>query len=398
MIRLLLSLLLAILAGCSKPVPVPSSWTPPAPGTIFDASGRELTDTDLRDLSGQADFILIGESHTNLCDHTIQARIIETLAASDRHFSIGLEMLPVTSQPVLDRFNAGAIPVDSLEREVLWARKWGYPFNQYKPVFELARQYNLPVVALNIPRETLETFKVSGRDGLSAAEQDMLPLQIIPPGPHQKKALAEQFALHQTMRRMAATGNATSASPSPGPDMTALEDAFFTTQSLWDTMMADQAIQRHRRTGQPVLILAGTGHVEHGWGIEYRLRTLAPTSRCLAVIPVRDAEDRQEQTAPELQALPGRHVFFFCPAQHRSRLGMNIVFGASMRIESVERDSRADQAGLRAGDMLLEAGGEKLKEATDLHFAAMKAARNNTPLQLTVQRGAATLTIDLNLR
>lgn len=397
MIRLLLPLLLAMLAGCAKPASVTSTWMSPTPGTMLSAEGTEVNDARMLELAGRADFVLVGESHTNLCDHTIQARIIELLAASGRRFTIGLEMLPVTAQPVLDRFNTGLIPVDGLEQAVQWRTSWGYPFSQYKPVFELARQYDLPVVALNLPRTTLSAFKAGGRARLSEADRAQLPSRIIEPSPAQKKALAEQFALHQTMRRMTA-GNSTEASAQTTAPAMAMEAMFFTAQALWDSVMAEQALRCRQRNDQPVLILAGTGHVEHGWGIEYRLRTYAPRSRCLAVIPVRDETDWRDQTDDNLRAQPGTALYFFCPAQHTSRLGMNIIFAESMRIESVEAGSRADTAGLRAGDILLEAGGAELKDATDLHFAAMKAARNNTPLRLSVRRASRTITLDLNLR
>jgi S1-C subfamily serine protease len=77
---------------------------------------------------------------------------------------------------------------------------------------------------------------------------------------------------------------------------------------------------------------------------------------------------------------------------------MNILFEEDgMRVESVEPGSRAEQAGLRAGDVLVSAGDRPLKEATDLHFAAMAAARSDEPLRLTVRRGAETLNLDLPL-
>lgn len=393
---LLLPLLLAMLAGCAKPTAVTPPWTSPPSGSFLSADGRTLPDGDVTAIGRTTDFILVGESHTNLCDHAVQARLIDALAGSGISFVIGLEMLPVTAQPVLDRFNAGELGATELEEAVGWKKLWGYPYAQYRPIFDLAARHRLPVAALNIPRQVLTAFKDGGEDGLPPEDRAAMPGRIIPVSPAQKDALEKQVGLHQSMR--AAAGDSKGSSKET-PDMDAMTERFFLVQALWDSMMAEQALAWHERLGLPVLILTGSGHVEHGWGIEYRLRTLDPDATTLAVMPVRDGEDFRSQANASLRPLPdGETVFFHCAAQHRSRLGMNILFETGgMRVESVEPGSRAEQAGLRAGDILLSSGDRPLKEATDLHFAAMAAARSEKPMQLTVRRGSETLNLDLPL-
>lgn len=77
---------------------------------------------------------------------------------------------------------------------------------------------------------------------------------------------------------------------------------------------------------------------------------------------------------------------------------MNILFGdAAMRVESVDPGSRADNAGLRAGDVLIRAGDRDLREAIDLHFAAMAASRQKKPLELTVLRSGQTVILAIPL-
>jgi uncharacterized iron-regulated protein len=393
---LLLPLLLAVLAGCAKPTAVTPPWTSPPSGAFLAADGSTLSDGAVADLARSAGFTLVGESHTNLCDHAVQARLIETLAGNGFRFVIGLEMLPVTAQPVLDRFNARELGPRELEEAVGWKELWGYPYAQYRPIFELAKRYDLPVAALNIPRRVLTTFRDKGEEGLTDEDRSAMPARIIPVSPAQKASLEEQVGLHQSMR---AAAKDSKNGRDDAPDMDAMTERFFLVQSLWDSMMAEQALAWREKLDMPVLILTGSGHVEHGWGIEYRLRTLDPGASTLAVMPVRDGEDFALQADASLRPLPGGEtVFFHCAAQHRSRLGMNILFEEDgMRVESVEPGSRAEQAGLRAGDVLVSAGERPLKEATDLHFAAMAAARSDEPLRLTVRRGAETLNLDLPL-
>jgi len=408
MSRLILSALLAMIAGCAKPAAETPLWVSPPPGSFLASDASPLTDSAVVDMARQADFILMGESHTNPCDHAVQARLIEALARSGLRFSIGLEMLPVTSQPVLDRFNDRRITAADLGEEVAWEKLWGYSYSLYRPIFELAEKFDLPVAGLNIPRQTLVTFRDKGNAGLTQTDRDALPRRIIPASPAQKRALKMQVELHQTMRTAGQpqpapktdTAPEKAKAPVPGtpPSMDAMADKFYLVQSLWDSMMAEQALAWQRRLRQPMLILTGGGHVEHGWGIEYRLRTLDPQATCLAVMPVRDKDDFKAQTDESQRPLPGKQVFFHCAAQHKSRLGMNILFeDTAMRVDSVDPGSKADDAGLMSGDVLLKAGGRDLREAMDLHFAAMAASRQKKPLELTVLRSGRTVILTIPL-
>ena len=405
---LILPLLLAMLAGCAKPAAVTPPWVSPPPGSFFSAKAEPLSDADVVKRARPADFILMGESHTNPCDHTVQARLIEALAQSGHQFSIGLEMLPVTTQTVLDEFNARRIAAADLGEAVNWEKIWGYPYALYKPIFELAEKFDLPVIGLNIPRQTLVTFRDKGNEALSEADRNALPRRIIPASPAQKAALEMQVGLHQSMRTATAPGSdakdapkdakVSKAMPGKAPSMSAMAEKFYLVQALWDSIMAEQALAYEGRLNRPMLILAGSGHVEHGWGIEYRLRTLDPKAVCLSVMPVRDAEDFKAQTDTSQRPMPAEQVYFHCAAQHKSRLGMNILFEEkAMRVESVEPGSKADSAGLMAGDVLVEAAGRPLTEAMDLHFAAMAASRQNKPLKLTVKRAGQTIALTIPL-
>jgi uncharacterized iron-regulated protein len=375
-------LLTVLLAGCAGRVPkTPTALTAP-PGSFLSAQGEILPDAEVVCLAQTQDFILMGESHTNPCDHAVQARLMEALARSGTRFVLGLEMLPVTVQPALDAFHTGQINAAELEHQAQWEKYWGYPYNIYRPVLDTAAHFHLPVAALNIPRETLLRFR--DQKPLSAEEQALLPRQIIPPCPAQEKTLLEQVKMHQDMRNMIRT---------KGDDTNRRAQDFFLVQSLWDSMMAEQALKWRNKTGLPVLILAGSGHVEQGWGIEHRLRTLNPDARCLRIMPARTADDLR----PDADT-PGTAIFFACAARHKSRLGMNIIYEEGrVRVESVEPDSVAAQAGLTAGDIIRQADGKTLKEASDLHFAAVSAARKKKPLILIVQRGKQRVEIALPL-
>ncbi|NLY40582.1 MAG: PDZ domain-containing protein [Desulfovibrionales bacterium] len=386
----LVPVLLAIMCGCAAKPPT-AQW-PHLSGAVLTDQGAPASLETVVAKARSADFVLLGEGHTNLCDHAVQAQILEHLAQTGHRFSIGLEMLPVPAQPALDRFASKEISLDTLEQEINWRQNWGHPFHFYQPVFEIAARYNLPLVALNLPRHVL----VAARDGLAhdlpAHEQAMLPKKLIPVHPAQEHALREQADMHLAMHT-AGPG----AASAQGRPVTQAAQRFFLVQALWDSTMAEHALAGRATWGLPMVILAGAGHVEHGWGIASRIHALEPSATILGLVPVRDEKDFARQTGQP--ALAGELMYVYCAAQHRSRLGMHVVFAdQTVRVTEIIPDSPADKAGLHAEDRLIAAGGKPLATATDLHFAAMAASRAQQPLALTVQRGTQILHLMLPLQ
>ncbi|NLV98117.1 MAG: PDZ domain-containing protein [Desulfovibrionales bacterium] len=388
-------LFLVAMVGCAKSRPItPVTWSSVSPGTFLHATGIPVDDAQFITLAADHDFILVGESHTNPCDHAVQVKILESLASHGTAFVLGLEMVPVTAQPVLDQFHAGEISAQDLGDKIGWEDVWGHPYRLYRPIFVVAQQYHIPIVALNIPRETLlalrdQSFSPSMGQGYSWA-----PEVVLAPSPEQQTALVQQAGIHKEMQERAQEHSSNSTSLAGNKST----QRFFTVQALWDSMMAEQALKHHESWGLPMVIFAGGGHVEHGWGIEYRLRTLKPEARCLGIMPVRDTQDLALLSDSTRRTLPGEMIYYYCAAEYKSRLGMHLVFvSEKIQVQSIEAGSLADKAGLRAGDILTFAGGKPLENASDLHFAAMAASRHKKPLVLQVQRGSDRIALTLPL-
>jgi S1-C subfamily serine protease len=134
-------------------------------------------------------------------------------------------------------------------------------------------------------------------------------------------------------------------------------------------------------------VVAGTGHVDFGWGVAQRLDTLDHGAKVLAVTPWRGVEGFEPGAAD---------VFYFCPNVYVSRMGMVLEETRDgLKVAQVERGSRADQAGLRPGDRMVSIRGRELDSLTDLHLAGAKAYKDGAPLVVKVRRDKETLTIDL---
>ncbi len=372
---LLMVIAAAVLGGCASRQS-PATSTPmkvtflPERGDFVSVEGERRTLEQAVGMVQGADYILMGEGHKNRCDHKVQQAFARALAQSDTPFAVGLEMVAVDKQPVLDDFAEGIVPVADLEAELEWKRRWGYSFSQFEGLFVLAQKHSIPVAGLNVPPSLPRTISRKGVEGLTEDQRDDLPDSIIYPADDQMKMLREIMGMHSGRN----VDNATQF------------ERFVYVQSLWDSAMASEAVKLRRKYNWPVLVIAGAGHVEYGWGIARRIHQYDPGARIVSILPWR---------GDDFDAKAG-DVFFYSPESHTSRMGaVFTVMQGRMVVESVKRGSRADVSGLRPGDVLVEACGVPLRGLMDLHVAGRKAHDMDKPLVFLVHRKDAVLKIDV---
>lgn len=379
--------LAAALCACAAVRP-PELAAPPAdvrPGEAFDAAARPLGLDALARRAAGADYILLGESHASACDHRVQADVLAAMAALGAVPVLGLEMVPAERQPVLDRFNAGEIDVDGLAGAVDWKGVWGHPYAAYRPVFEAARRAGAPLAGLNVPRRVVRAVGEGGLEALAPEDRALAPETIIPPAPEQAADLERVLARHA----MPGHGDGEAAAPVSPSAQAERRERFLRVQALWDTAMARAAVAARRAQGRPVLILAGVGHVENGWGIARRLHVLDPGARVFSVLPWRGGESFEPA---------GADAFFLCPATHTSRLGFVLQEGdGGVTVADVAPDTRAARAGFLPGDILLAVMGEPVVDLWVLHKGALKAGRAGVPLAITVERDGRILELAVPL-
>lgn len=82
------------------------------------------------------------------------------------HMAIGLEQVQVQFQPILDAYLDAQISIEELRSGVEWDTRWIWPFEGYQPVFELARELQIPLVALNVDSEDLIMVEKGGLPNL----------------------------------------------------------------------------------------------------------------------------------------------------------------------------------------------------------------------------------------
>lgn len=364
--------LLFLFAGCTPRHQVTAPHPEPAPGSFYSSQKRPIAAGSLVDSLQHKDYILIGESHNNACHHHTQARLIELMAKTGRKIVLGLEMVSVERQEILDLFNQGRIDIDELPDKLGWEENWGYGFDLYRPIFHKARQYNVPAVALNLPRHVTRNISHHGLDNIPPEDREYLPEIIIEPPPEQLEMLRKQFEMHEDMIKA---------------DQ-ALFKRFVAAQSSWDTKMAFEAVRARQKTQGILIILAGTLHVDKGRGIESRLRVLEPEARIAGIVPVSSLDDIS----------PDNMYSYFCPpAGERMRLGiMAELENDRVVIRGIFQNSPAMKTGLKKGDEIVRAGGNDISSLADLHNAAVEALNENKNLRLEIMRSSSLKIFDIS--
>lgn len=369
---LLLSLVMT-LGACVKTInhpPLDVTFLPQK-GDFISKYGDRMSLEEIIEISKGKDYILVGEGHKNICDHNVQQRLLAALATAETPPVVGLEMVAVDMQPILDDFGQGQVEVDALKEELQWSAKWGYPYSLFRGLFELAQRNSLPVAGLNVPTRVTKKISKEGLDSLTDEERAFLPSEIVPPANAQVPLLDMIFSQHSTK----------------DVTDTTQRDRFHLVQSIWDSKMAEESVRLHKKYDWPVLVIAGGGHVENGWGIARRIRRYDPAAQILILMPWRGGEFDDE----------AGDAFFYCPETYESKMGASLTATGSggLLVDGVKRGSRAAKAGLRPGDLLLEASGIQLDYLFSLHMAGSKVYTAGEELVFTVQRGRETFTANV---
>ncbi len=207
---------------------------------VFDVKrAREIPLSEaLADLKEKR-IILVGEYHTEKNHHLAQLSVIQMLHESGVRLAIGLEMFRNDSQKSLDRWISG----DVSEKEFLevYYENWNFPWPFYSMIFEYARDQQIKMVGLNVPREITRQVAGQGFGSLNEEQKGKLSNVTCRVDKEYMEYIRRAFGAY-------AHGN--------------LNFTYFCeAQLVWDTVMAINALDYLKSDpGTVMVILAGTGH------------------------------------------------------------------------------------------------------------------------------------------
>lgn len=232
--------------------------------------GAPLTWLQALDRLSEATILCLGEHHDRADIHLWQRDVIEGLLPFRTDIVVGVEMLPASSQPALDRWLQGAEAFGELAAACGWDRVWGFDPALYAPIFHLARDRGLPMRALNVDRDLVRSV---GRDGWDA----------IPPERREGLSRPAEASAAYRRRIFAASGGARPDRAASSPSDPAF-DRFARAQSVWDRAFAERMLEARRGPGAPLVVgLIGRGHLEHRLGVIEQLADLGETGAVVAL-------------------------------------------------------------------------------------------------------------------
>lgn len=216
----------------------PPALAPAHPHIIDVAERLEISpEALLEDLKG-AQVIFVGEFHDHAGHHLAQLTIIDALRSDARPLAIGLEMFRKDSQEALDSWTSHEIPL--LQFLPFYNDNWSM-WPMYQKIFLYARDEEVKMLGLNIPRSISSKVARNGFQSLPARERQMLG---------NVQCLVNPFYSDFIRQAMGGYGG-------HGDQYLFFCEA----QLLWDTMMARNLVEFLRESPDyRVVVLAGSGH------------------------------------------------------------------------------------------------------------------------------------------
>lgn len=282
--------LLATLHGQALELP---TWTAreqqdhPLTGKALYASGAEAALREIAEAAAKAEFVAIGEIHDNPDHHALQASILRSMAQAGRRPAVVFEMIPRGMQGDVDAFLASASrDAAAFGAAVKWEERGWPDWQTYRPILDVALEYDLPVIAGDLDRDTIRTVGRQGAASLGPDLQARFGLDQPLDGPQQEGLLDAIDKGHcGLMPREALT-------PMIG------------VQRARDGSLADAMLAAREKGADGAVLIAGSGHTRRDYGASAVLADLRPQAALLTIAMV---EARGGESDPA--AYPDAHDF-----------------------------------------------------------------------------------------
>jgi len=322
--------------------------------------------------------VFVGESHNSYAHHLNQLAIIRGEHARHPHLAIGLEFFQQPFQGVLDDYIAKRIDEKEFLKKSQYFERWSYDYRLYRPIFRYAREQGIPLVALNIPREITDQVSAKGLSSLTAKQRAAIPREIDRSDQGYRTWLQGIFSQHPHSKQ-------------------ADFEHFLDVQLLWDEGMAERAatwLREHPR--DYMVVLAGVGHVLHGYGIPNRLKRRLPVTSAIVI---------NASPGSEVDAAMGDYLIMtqdqkLPPA---GKLGAFLdTAGSPPKVTGFSRNSGAEEAGIEKGDTILRIDEKPISSYADIRIALLdKQAGQHVKVEVerkTLILGTMDHSIDVVLR
>jgi uncharacterized iron-regulated protein len=359
------------------------------------ATGDLITPADLAGRLSGVRVLLLGEEHTSIEFHRVQARVIAALAASGRKLMIGLEMYPYTEQRYLDQWRDGLLTEDGFVQLSRWYENWGYHWNYYRDIFLFARDHHIPMVAANTPREVVAAVRKKGFQNLTPDEARHLPATGV------DVDSADHMTFFKATLAGEAEGGAMGGMLHGGNDD--MWKSMLNAQATWDATMGYNAVQALKQNPDPttlMVVLVGSGHVAYGLGIERQVgKWFDGKVATLIPVPVRDSMTGDVKSVRASYA----NYIWGVPTEWDTlypSLGLSfgsMPGGADRAVIDVQAGSIGKKAGFELGDALVSIDGTPVADR-EVYNRLIAAKRWGDSATFVVRRKGENVTLTAAFR
>lgn len=291
------------------------------------------------------DILYIGESHTDYEDHCVQLDLIRALRERGHEFAIGMEMFQKPFQKALDEYLAGKTTEKEFLKASKYFERWRFNYHLYREIVEYAKAYGIPLLALNADSDIVDKVSSGGLDALSEAERKEIPPDMDMTNEDYRRKLKGIFELHENDGKKPSFEN------------------FYQCQILWDETMAHTGNDFLKKNPDyQLVVLAGMGHVEWGYGIPQRMHRL--NGKDYAIMIDSNIETLEDGMAD--------YVMFPAPLEPPKDPLLGVVLKETegkVEIVEVEPKIAAEGLDLKKGDVLVEVDGLKIEKIADVKIA-----------------------------
>ena len=115
-------------------------------------ASREFTEATMENLFSaieKSHVVYLGDFHSFDQNTRNLERLTRTLIEQKQTFSLGVEFVPREYQYAIDYYLQGMISEFEFLEEIRYHESWRFPWIYYRPFFQMARDNNVPVLALN---------------------------------------------------------------------------------------------------------------------------------------------------------------------------------------------------------------------------------------------------------
>lgn len=114
-----------------------------------EARGRRCSLATLARSIARAEIVLVGDDHAVAESRDSFLFLLERVLRHKPRLAIGLEMVRIDDQKILDAFLAGDMGDAEFLRATRYWERWGFDWESYRKILHFAKENRLPVLALN---------------------------------------------------------------------------------------------------------------------------------------------------------------------------------------------------------------------------------------------------------